>query len=265
MWYKNKMRKILIIGCILFAVSAFFLTRNGESIEKCEHECTKCHKTTNEEIFAMVKEIIPQAQILEVRPAPVKGLWETAVEKDGKKGIIYVDFSKKMVITGAIFDMTTKANLTQERMTELNKVDLSKIPLDDALVIGDKEAKHKVIVFTDTDCPYCAKLHHEIKKVIEKRKDVAFYVMLFPLKMHPNAYEKSKTILCEKSLSLLDDAFEKKEIPKPDCDTTQVDNIMKLGESLGITGTPALILPDGSLVPGYKDADSLISLIDKSG
>ena len=113
------------------------------------------------------------------------------------------------------------------------------------------------------DCPYCAKLHHETKKVIEKRKDIAFYVMLFPLKMHPKAYDKSKSILCEKSLSLLDDAFEKKEIPEPTCDTTQVDKIIKLGESLGVTGTPALILPNGKLVPGYKDADSLISLIDE--
>ncbi len=102
-----------------------------------------------------------------------------------------------------------------------------------------------------------------MKKVIEKRKDIVFNIKMFPLKMHPNAYEKSKTIVCEKSISVLEDAFAKKQIPKPSCNTTVIDDNIKLGEKLGISGTPAIIMPDGTLVPGYKDADSLISLIDK--
>jgi len=102
-----------------------------------------------------------------------------------------------------------------------------------------------------------------MKKVIDKRKDIAFYLKMFVLKNHPAAYEKAKAIVCEKSLSLLDDAFEKKQLPKPKCETSVIDENIKLGEKLGITGAPALIMPNGSIVPGYKDADSLISLIDK--
>ncbi len=102
-----------------------------------------------------------------------------------------------------------------------------------------------------------------MKKVIEKRKDIVFNIKMYPLKIHPNAYEKSKAIVCEKSLFLLEDAFAKKQIPKPSCDTTVIDENIKLGEKLGINGTPAIILPNGSLIPGYKDADSLISIIDK--
>lgn len=102
-----------------------------------------------------------------------------------------------------------------------------------------------------------------MKKVIEKRKDIVFNIKMYPLKIHPNAYEKSRAIVCEKSLSLLEDAFAKKQIPKPSCETTVIDENIKLGEKLGINGTPAIILPNGSLIPGYKDADSLISLIDK--
>ena len=86
---------------------------------------------------------------------------------------------------------------------------------------------------------------------------------MFPLKIHPNAYEKAKAIVCERSITLLNDAFEKKQLPKPKCETSAIDENLKLGEKLGITGAPALIMPNGSIVPGYKDADSLISLIDK--
>lgn len=102
-----------------------------------------------------------------------------------------------------------------------------------------------------------------MKKVIEERKDIAFYIKMFPLKIHPGAYEKAKAIVCEKNLTLLEDAFEKKQLPKPKCETSAVDENIKLAEKLGISGTPALILPDGRIIPGYKDAKTLIELLEK--
>ncbi|MEW6585548.1 MAG: thioredoxin fold domain-containing protein, partial [Nitrospirota bacterium] len=102
-----------------------------------------------------------------------------------------------------------------------------------------------------------------MKKIIQKRKDIAFYIKMFPLKIHPGAYDKAKAIVCEKSLALLDDAFEKKQLPKPKCETSVIEDNLKLAEKLGISGAPAIILPNGYLVPGYKEADALITLVDK--
>jgi len=103
-----------------------------------------------------------------------------------------------------------------------------------------------------------------MKKVIEKRKDIVFFIKMFPLPMHKGADEKAKAIVCEKSLALLEDAFEGKTIPAPKCKTTAIDENIKLAAKLGIRGTPAIILPNGIISPGYKDADALISLIEKS-
>jgi thiol:disulfide interchange protein DsbC len=100
-----------------------------------------------------------------------------------------------------------------------------------------------------------------MKKVIEERKDVAFYIKLFPLKIHPGAYEKSKAIVCENSLTLLEDAFDKKPLPAPKCETPVIDENMKLAEKLGISSAPVLILPDGKIIQGYRDAKVLISII----
>jgi len=102
-----------------------------------------------------------------------------------------------------------------------------------------------------------------MKKVIEKRKDIAFYIKLFPLPMHKDAYAKAKAIACEKSLSLLDDAFEKKQLPTPKCETSIIDDNIKLAQKLGINGTPAIIMPDGRLISGYLEADALIQQIEK--
>lgn len=102
-----------------------------------------------------------------------------------------------------------------------------------------------------------------MKKVIKERKDIAFFIKLYPLPMHKDAYAKAKAIVCEKSLSLLDDAFEKKPLPTPKCETTVIDDNIKLAQKLGITGTPAIIMPDGRLIPGYLEADALIKQIEK--
>lgn len=102
-----------------------------------------------------------------------------------------------------------------------------------------------------------------MKKVIEKRKDIAFYIKLFPLAMHKDAYAKAKAIVCEKSLSLLEDAFAKKTLPAPKCETSVVDDNISLAQKLGISGTPAIIMPDGRLISGYLEADALIQQIEK--
>ena len=103
-----------------------------------------------------------------------------------------------------------------------------------------------------------------MKKILEERKDIVFYIKLYPLKqLHPEAYEKSRAIVCEKSLTLLEEAFEKKAIPKASCDTTAIDETMLLAEKLGISSTPTSILPDGRIVPGAVDAKTLLDMIGK--
>ncbi len=81
---------------------------------------------------------------------------------------------------------------------------------------------------------------------------------MLPLKSHPQAYEKSKSIVCEKSLALLGDAYEKKSLPRPNCKTLAVDENIRLAQKLGLTSVPAFILPDGTIIPKYIDAKTLI-------
>lgn len=85
---------------------------------------------------------------------------------------------------------------------------------------------------------------------------------MYPLvSLHPKAYEKSKAIVCAKSMKMLEDVYAKKAIPKPTCETDAVDETIKLAQSLGINGTPAIVLPNGSLISGMRDAATIIKLI----
>lgn len=102
-----------------------------------------------------------------------------------------------------------------------------------------------------------------MKKIIQMRDDIVFHIKLFPLPTHPQAYEKAKIILCNRSLKLLEEAFEKKELKGKTCNTDAIDKNIELGRRIGITGTPAYILPDGRIETGYRPAEELIRLITK--
>jgi thiol:disulfide interchange protein DsbC len=69
----------------------------------------------------------------------------------GRKGLIYVDLSKKYLILGSMISIKERKNLTQERFTELSKIDVSQTPLDDGLVMGDQKARIRIIAFDDPD------------------------------------------------------------------------------------------------------------------
>jgi thiol:disulfide interchange protein DsbC len=114
-------------------------------------ECSRCHILNNNEAKDLLKNIIPDVVILDIRLSSAKGFWEIYLESRGRKGIVYIDFLKKHFFSGTLISIVDKKNLTQERLTELNKVDVSQIPLDDALGMGDQNARIRVIVFTDPD------------------------------------------------------------------------------------------------------------------
>jgi thiol:disulfide interchange protein DsbC len=241
--------------------------RVAEAFGGCGGECSECHKLKAEEAEELLKGGgIPElrsVKVVGISQAQAKGLWEISIQKDGKKGILYLDFSKRFLILGQIVELKTSKNITQERFLELNKVDVSRIPLDDSLLMGSKSAKYKVIVFTDPDCPFCAKLHKELQKVLEKRKDIAFYIKLFPLPNHKDAYWKARSIQCSKSLKLLEENFEGKAPPQPSCETSVIEKNISLGREIGVNSTPTIILPDGRLIPGAIPADKLIELISE--
>ena len=266
------MKKLIVLIFLSSIFLAALLLRAPDVLPfgGCEEDCRKCHSLEQKEAQAILSKMnAPDARILSIQMSPIRGLWEVAVENRSAKGILYVGFSKKYVISGSIFEVDTASNKTRETLDSMNKqaeryVDSSKISLDGSIVMGDREAPCRVFVFTDPDCPFCGKLHAELKKIISERKDIVFYLKLMPLKFHPDAYWKSQSILCSPSpLRLLEENFDKKPIPKPDCDAKLVDDNLKLGSELGITGTPTLVLPDGLVVIGAKDAAAIIDLIIK--
>lgn len=252
---------------VIAAVFLFFYAVPAHSFSDsgCDGDCQKCHSITNEDVMGMLKKMNSTAKVVGIQMSPVKGLWEVTVDEEGKKGIFYTDFSKKYMIAGPIVELDSGSNKTRESIDKIQnsrKVDVSSIPLGNALVLGSRSAPKKVIVFTDPDCPFCAKLDTEMKKVVTERKDIAFYIKLFPLSIHKDAYWKATAIECKKSLKMMEDNFAGRPISKGNCSSKEIDDNIKLANSLGLFSTPTLVFPDGTVHEGMLPADKLIQLID---
>lgn len=260
------------IGIISFFVIMLSLNSKAYAFdnkmgEGCSTDCNQCHKINQEDAANILKDFT-QFKVVSVGEGPVRGMWEIQVEAQGQRLPIYLHYSKKYFFTGNIIDIENKkvvTNIPAAETAPRGKIDLSNIPLDDAIIIGKPLAVNKVIVFDDPDCPFCRKLHSELKEVVSKRDDIVFYIKLFPLvELHPKSYDKSKSIVCSKSFKLLDDAFSGKEIPAPKCETKQIDMNIELALKLGISGTPTMILEKGEIIPGYAKADEIIKMIDSA-
>lgn len=222
-------------------------------------ECTDCHSLGKQEAQDLLKNL--GGEIKNVEQAEMPGLWLVEIEKDGKIYPLYIDYSKSFMVAGNIVRIADRQDLTRQRFLERNPVDVSRIPLEDALLVGRADARTKIIVFTDPRCPYCKRLHEELKEAVRRDPQVAFLIKLFPLKIHPDAYQIAKSIVCSKSLQMLEDSFAGKQVPILPCEAPAVDQTLKLAPELGINSTPTMVLPNGRLVPGYRSADQILALL----
>jgi len=189
-------------------------------------------------VKAAFKTKFPQHEVSTVQAAPVNGLYEVVVKmkRGGREEftVVYVDGKVDHLITGDLIDTKTRRTL----------------PLDKAIKEVRGKGERKLVVFSDPDCPYCKQLERES---LAKLDNVTVYTFLYPLaQLHPDAERKSRQIWCSKDPAQSWTAFMRsgaKLAGKDNC-ATPLAEIAALGEKLGITGTPALIFPNGTLVPG---------------
>lgn len=219
--------------------------------------CGDCHKLTPQEANQILQGGVDK--VLKVELAEMPGTWLVEVEKNGQKFPLFIDFSKKYLVAGTIYRIADKHNIAAPEAPK--QIDPAKIPLEDAVLLGDPMAATQAIVFTDPQCPYCKKLHANLQEVVQRDRNIAFRIKLFPLKIHPKAYGIAKSIVCANSLELLEKSFADQPVPEATCETQVVDQNIALAHELGIISTPTLILPDGSVVQGARSADELLRLL----
>ncbi len=196
----------------------------------------------------------PKVKVESVTRTPFEGLYE--VYMGGQ--IIYTDAKFSFLLAeGRLIDPKSRRNLTAERMEMLTRIDFNALPLDKAIKVVKGNGSRKLVVFSDPDCPYCKKLEQKELIGIE---DVTIYTFLYPLEgLHPDAANKSRAIWCAADRSRAwQEWILNNRLPRqsPSCDTP-LDEVMALGNRLGIHSTPTLVFQSGRRLLGAYPAQEI--------
>lgn len=203
--------------------------------------------------------LIPTLPLKQVVLSPVAGIYEVTAGPH----VFYVSEDGRYLLRGNLIDVNTRENLTEVKLGQVRKEALKNLSEDQMVVFSPENPKHTITVFTDIDCGYCRKLHSQIDDYMKEGIKVRY--LLFPRAGVDSAsYKKAVNVWCAADRKqALTDAKAGKNIPELTCDNP-VKEHMALGELMGVTGTPTMVLEDGNVLPGYVPPKRMAEYLDKA-
>lgn len=236
------MRKFLAAGLVVMGLSGWAMADAPQEV-----------------IAASLKKINPGLQAVSIEPAQMPGLY--AVELASGE-LLYVDATGQYFMLGQLYQLSEAqgfVNLTEEKRKTQRVAALAAVQTQDMLVFpAEGERRATISVFTDVDCGYCRKLHKEVPAL--NKMGVQVNYLAFPRGgQASNAYRVMESVWCadaDQRNALMTQAKNGQPVEPKSCDSPVLDQFM-LGQALGVTGTPALVLEDGTMLPGYMPAEQL--------
>lgn len=194
-----------------------------------------------------------------VSTTPIPGVYEVVMGKN----VAYVDETGRYFLFGRLFDMQTQTDLTEPKLQPVTpKISWNSLSLENAVVTVRGNGQRRLAVFSDPDCPYCKRIEETLASI----KDVTVYTFMMPLaSLHPQAAAKAEAVWCAKDRPAAWEQLMLKGItPSGNCDNP-IEANLRFAAQHGISGTPTLIFPDGSVVPGAISAARIEQMLDRVG
>lgn len=176
-----------------------------------------------------------------------------------RKGAIvaYISGDGRYLLQGDLIDLQQNANLSEESRNEARADMMSAVSDDQLIVFSPDDVEYSVAVFTDIDCTFCRRLHAQINDYMEAGIEIRYF--LYPRNGPKSAsWVKAENVWCADdrnealTLAKLD-----KEFPTRSCNASIVSKHYAIGQDVGLTGTPAIVLDNGTLFSGYMPAARL--------
>ena len=243
-WLKNKISQLLL--SVLLSIFLPIVTF-GDDIGL-------------QEIRKIVTNMSSDIKADQVLKSPVEG-WYTI-----KRGayIAYISEDGRHLIQGDMYNLETQINLSEGIRNDSRREAVSAYPLDSMIIFASDKKSHAVTIFTDVDCTFCRRLHSQIDDYLDAGIEVRY--LLYPRNgPQSESWVIAEQIWCSndrnKSLTLakIDQKFDSR-----DCDSSSISENYMLGQVVGLQGTPAIVLEDGTMVNGYVSATELSRIISSS-
>ncbi len=193
----------------------------------------------------------------DIFPSDVDG-WYTI-----RKGAIiaYISGDGRYLLQGDLIDLAEQVNLSEKDRNAARAKMMAAVSDEATIVFTPETVRHSVSVFTDIDCTFCRRLHNQIEEYMDEGIEVRYF--LYPRNGPTSpSWAKAEQVWCSDdrnqalTLAKLD-----KEFQTRDCDSSIVSTHYSMGQDVGLRGTPAIVLEDGTLFSGYLPPQQLTEAI----
>ena len=209
-----------------------------------------------EKLKQILQKRLSEIAITDLKPAPIPGLYEMVF---GTR-VAYVSADGRYMLMGDLIDLDGRRNLTAMRRGGLVLKSIDSLGEANMIVLGPANPKRTLTVFTDVDCPYCARLHNEVPKLTQAGVKVRY--LLYPRAgKDSETYRRSVAVWCSKDrVKAIGIAKSGGKLEMKTC-VNPVDEHVRLGQEVGVEGTPTIVMDDGRVLPGYAPAAELLAAL----
>ena len=207
---------------------------------------------------AKIEAMLPGMTVESIAPLEDTGLYEAIV--DGE--IVYFSKDGRYLLQGDVIALESRQNITENKRVGLKKKVLASLNEADMIVFEPEKTEHTLTVFTDIDCGYCRKLHQQMSEYNDLGIKIRY--MAFPRSgPDSDSFNKAVSVWCaDDRQQAMTDSKLGTNLAVKDCDNP-VKAHFDAGRRLGVTGTPALFLESGQLLPGYIPPKRLKQMLDE--
>ncbi len=213
-------------------------------------------------IKASFKASRPGLTLQSISASEIPGLYAVQVANGP---VLYTTADGKYFVLGDLYQAAPGGFINlAERAREGGRAELMATLKPEDMIIfapADQPAKAAIMVFTDVDCFYCQKLHQEVPDL--NRLGIEVRYLAYPRAgIGSNSYKKIASAWCaDDKQAAMTKLKNRQRIPTNVCPGNPVEAHFKLGQRVGVSGTPAMVTTEGRLMPGYMPALQLASAL----
>lgn len=193
-----------------------------------------------------VRTLVPNAKTIAISETPIEGVLQVQINSD----IVYVTADGEYLLQGQIMEIDSRVNLTDQAKSGIRMNLLTNLKRDEQISFSPEKPEYDLLVFTDIDCGYCRKMHNQMEAYNEE--GIAIHYMAFPRAgIGSVSYDKFVSVWCaDDQQAAMTLAKNGGDLDAKKC-LNPIAEQYDLGREVGVTGTPALVTADGTLIPGY--------------
>ena len=255
------MKIVLIKQAVL---SLFILVSISACAQEAENSPAQTTSLTSANTIVLSDELIEKFQrntrlsILNVEQSPLDNLYQITTDR----GIFYLSKDGQFFINAVIFNLDK--GMLNETDIAMNDIRLQKVAdiRDSGIVYKAANEKYIVDVFTDITCGYCRKLHREMQDYLDAGISIRY--LAYPREgLNGDVFKQMQSIWCATNpQDAMDQAKGGDTVASLSC-KNEVATHYQTGGAIGVTGTPNIVVADGSLIGGYQPASALLAELKK--